>query len=205
MNHSDHPRFHLGIFGGSGSGKTTYALKFIARAQAACVFCFDPDGDFARGLNVPPCRTTYELDAAMQGPGFVCFDPHTIFPGQMERALEYFARLALSHGARTRGRKFFVVDELQWYLTSNGIGHWLRVLIQSGRRKAGIDGVFIAPSPNELHNGVRMQLTEVVCFQLTDDCALKFPRKFGFDVDAVRLLKPYDFICRNNRGQEVRA
>ena len=82
-----------------------------------------------------------------------------MFAGNLEGALEYWARLALAVGARLPGRKFFVVDELQWYLTANGIGHWLRVLTQSGRRKAGIDGVFIAPSPNELHNGVRMQLT----------------------------------------------
>jgi len=68
-----------------------------------------------------------------------------------------------------------------------------------------MEGVFIAQAPNELHNFVRAQLTEVVCFQLTEDCALEYPKKFGFDVEAVRALQPYEFICRNNRGQEVRS
>jgi|SRR6185369_15296091 len=204
MNHRDHPRFHLGVFGGSGSGKTTYALRFVSRAVSSCVFCFDPDGDFALGLNVAPARTVYELDAAVRS-GWVCFDPHTMFAGNLEGALEYFAHLALLAGARLRGRKFFVVDELGWYVSGSNIGHWLRVLVQSGRRKAGIDGVFIAQSPNELHNFVRAQLNEVVCYQMTEDCALDYPRKFGFDVEAVRALQPFQFICRNNRGQEVRG
>ncbi len=67
-----------------------------------------------------------------------------------------------------------------------------------------MEGVFIAQAPNELHNFVRAQLTEVVCFQLTEDCA-EYAKKFGFDVEAVRALQPYDFIWRNNRGQEVRS
>jgi|ERR1041384_542197 hypothetical protein len=204
MNHGDHPRFHLGIFGASGTGKTTYGLRFISGAKASCVFCFDPDGEFSCGLGVPPARTVFELDAAIPT-GLVCFDPHTLFAGRLEEALEYFARLGLAAGARLRGRKLFVVDELGWYVSGNNIGHWLRVLVQSGRRKAGIDGVFLAQAPNELHNFVRAQLTEVVCFQLTEDCALEYPKKFGFDVEALRTLPPFEFICRNNRGQEVRG
>jgi uridine kinase len=38
---ANHRRFHLGIFGGSGTGKTTYAMKYMASASAKCVFIYD--------------------------------------------------------------------------------------------------------------------------------------------------------------------
>jgi len=198
-----HRRFHLGIFGGSGCGKTTYALKFIAHAQARTVFLFDAEGEFSESLQLPPARTVYELDQAIAS-GWVCFDPHIMFPGELEGALEYFAKLTLRAAAVLPGRKFFCVDELSRYVTGSVIPRPLKTLVQTGRRY-GVDGVFMAQQPNELHNTIRCQLSEVVCFQLTDDTALEFPKKFGFDIEAVRVLPPFQFICRNNRGVERRG
>lgn len=198
-----HPRFHLGVFGGSGTGKTTYALKYVANSRARCVFLFDAEGEFSARMNLAPARTTWELDKAIPT-GWVCYDPHIMFPGRMETALEYFARLTLAASTRLPGRKLVVVDELGRYMSGANVPPPLKEIVQTGRR-AGLDGVFISQQPNELHNTVRCQLTEVVCFQLTDECALEFPRKFGFDPEAIRQLAPYRFICRNNRGKEVRG
>lgn len=97
-----------------------------------------------------------------------------------------------------------MVDELGWYVTGHSLPFPLNQLVQSGRR-CGLGGVFIGQQPNELHNTIRCQLTEVVCFQLTDDRALEYPGRFGFDVEAVRTLGPHRFICRNNRGGESRG
>ena len=60
-----HRRFHLGIFGGSGTGKTTYALKFISHAPARHVFLFDAEAEFSERLQIAPARTVYELDQAI--------------------------------------------------------------------------------------------------------------------------------------------
>ena len=198
-----HPRFHLGVFGGSGTGKTTYALKFVASTNARCVFLYDAEGEFSSRMQLQPARTPAELDAAIRA-GWVCFDPHVMFSGNLEAGLVYLSRLAMEASKRMPGRKFIVVDELGWYVTGNSIPFPLKQVVQSGRRH-GLDGVFIGQQPNELHNTIRCQLTEVVCFQLTDDTALEFPRKFGFDPEAIRALKPYEFICRNNRGAETRG
>ena len=84
-------------------------------------------------------------------------------------------------------------------LGGNDVPHPLKLIVQSGRRY-GLDGVFIAQQPNELHNTVRCQLSEVVCFQLTDAVALEFPKRFGFDPEAIRALGPHRFLARNNRG-----
>ena len=199
----EHRRFHLGIFGASGTGKTTYALKFVTHAQARTVFLFDAEGEFSQRLQVAPARTVYELDQAIAS-GWVCFDPHIMFPGELESALEYFSKLTLRAAAMLPGRKLFVVDELGQYVGGSTIPKPLKKLVQSGRR-SGVDGVFMAQQPNDLHNTIRCQLSEVVCFQLIDDTALEFPKKFGFDIEAVRALKPFEFICRNNRGAEVRS
>jgi len=198
-----HRAFHLGIFGASGTGKTTYALKFVTHAPARHVFLFDAEGEFSPRLQLAPCRTVYELDQAIAS-GWICFDPHIMFPGDLEGALEYFAKLTLRAAALLPGRKLFVVDELGNYTGGSVIPQPLKTLAQTGRRY-GVDGVFMAQQPNELHNTIRCQLTEMVCFQLTDATALEIPKKFGFDIEAIRALKPFEFICRNKRGQEVRG
>lgn len=198
-----HPRFHLGVFGGSGTGKTTYALKFVAASSARCVFLFDAEGEFSGRMKLAPARTPAQVDAGIRS-GWLCYDPHEMFSGDMESAIAYFSRLALEAAKRIPGRKFIVIDELGWYVSGNNVPFPLKQVVQSGRR-FGLDGVFIGQQPNELHNTIRTQLTEVVCFQLTDDTALEFPRKFGFDVEAVRSLAPHRFICRNNRGGEWRG
>lgn len=189
------------MFGGSGSGKSTYAMKFLAHAPARCVFLFDAEGEFAEVMHLAPSRTTYELDAAVET-GWVCFDPHTLFPGNAENALEFFARFTLAASARLQGRKLFAVDELGRYTGGSNVGKYLKTLVQSGRR-CGVDGVFIGQQPNELHNTIRCQLSEVVCFQLTDETALEFPKAFGFDPEAIRAVQPFRFICRNNRGGQT--
>jgi ABC-type dipeptide/oligopeptide/nickel transport system ATPase component len=198
-----HPRFHLGIFGGSGSGKSTYARKAITGMPATCVFIFDPELEFSQTLRLPVAASHSQLDAAIRT-GWVCFDPHTLFAGQVEDALDYFCRLAMAAAGLLPGRKFFVVDELGRYTSGNDVPLSLKIILQAGRRY-GLDGVFIAQQPNELHNTVRCQLSEVVLFQLTDQRALEFPRRFGFDTEAVKALGQFQFICRNNRGQETRG
>jgi hypothetical protein len=197
----EHQRFHLGVFGGSGTGKSEYVCRFLAYAKASCVFTFDPDLEFSQRMNLQPARTHYDLDQAI-GSGWCCFDPHNLFPGDLEGALDYYAKLAMKAGAMLPGRKLFVLDESGWHMTGHNLSKPLKILVQSGRR-AGVDTVWIGQQPNELHNAVRAQLSEVVTFQITDDTALDWLKRWGFDVAAVRSLPPHYFICRNNRGGQI--
>jgi len=198
----------MGVFGAQGYGKTTYGRKFVAEVgnskECGCVFLFDPDGEFSDDLHLPPCRTPYELDQAIPT-GWACFNPHIMFPGEMEKALDYLAHYTFEKSKRLPGRKLFVVDELGLHVPVSKVPKHVKIVVQTGGRVAGISCVFIAQQPNELHNTIRQALTEVVCFQLTDDCALEFPKKFGFDTDAIKQLPPYQYICRNKQGQEVRG
>ena len=49
---------------------------------------FDADGDFSARMNLVPARTTFERDRAIPT-GWVCYDPHIMFPGRLEVALEF--------------------------------------------------------------------------------------------------------------------
>ena len=69
----------------------------------------------------------------------------------------------------------------------------------------GVDPQMSPSAAVGLHNTVRCKLSEVACFQLTDDCALEFPAKFGFNPEEIRALAPFRFIARNNQGGEVRG
>lgn len=199
----DHKRNHVGIFGGSGTGKTTYTLRYITTAESECVFIFDAEGEFAERLALNPALTPAGIDLAIPT-GWVCFDPHTMFPGDLENALEFFCKVVLEFSKEHGGRKFFVVDELGQYISGSKIPKPLKTIVQTGRRY-GIDCVFMGQQPNELHNTVRTQLSEVVCFRLCDDNALEFPIKRGFKENELRNLPDHHWICRDDKGNEARS
>jgi DNA helicase HerA-like ATPase len=198
----DHPAYRLGIFGGSGSGKTTFALKVLANLPAKVRFIFDPEGEFSHRLGLPLCQTFADLDREI-GTGWICFDPFTEFETPDE-GFAFFTRYAFELSQKISGRKLFMVDELQEHIDGHKIPPELSSLVWRGRRR-GLDSIFIGQSPNLLNNRVRLQLTEVVCFQMTDDTALEFPRGFGFDVEEVRRLPQFRFVCRTKRGACVRG
>lgn len=203
MAQFDHKRNHLGIFGGSGTGKTTYAIRAITGQSSECVFIFDPDGEFSHKLGVNPALTAEGIDIAIET-GWVCFDPSIMFEGELEDALEWFCVLVMAYSKKHGGRKFFVVDELGTYISGSKIPKPLKAIVQTGRRY-GIDCVFMGQQPNELHNTVRTQLSEVVCFRLADDNALEFPIKRGFDEAEIRNLPDYQWVCRDDKGNEARS
>lgn len=194
----DHAAYRLGIFGASGTGKTSFALRFLANTAASCRFIFDAeDGELAHRLGLTPCTTCDELDAAVST-GWVCFDPWQMFTDP-EMAIRFFAKWSFEAAERLPGRKFFVVDELQGFCSGHRVPDELAVLVRRGRRR-GLDSVFLSHSPGELHNSIRAQLTEVVCFLMTDPLALEWPSAFGFSADEIRALEPYRFVARTKWG-----
>jgi hypothetical protein len=192
------------VFGPGGSGKNEYVMRFLANAPSQCVYIFDDDLEFSERMNIQPARTQFELVQAVQT-GWVCFDPHTMFQGHLEEAVEFLAHFAMVTAPRLPGRKFFVMDESGMKMDGHNLGEWVQRLVQSGGRVGGIDGVWIAQGPNELHNAVRRQLTEVVCFQITEDTGDWLKNSFRFDVEQLKALQKFRYICRNKWGGEARG
>ena len=201
-----HRKFHLMVLGTSGYGKSTFAEKFIAHCPGtSCVFIFDPDGDFADEMGLTPCTTPAEIDRTVKT-GFVCYDPGIMFPGEPEKGLDYLCRYAFERSKRLPGRKFLVIDELGTQCNGGNIPKHLKICVQRGRHES-LDCVFISHTPNEIHNSIRAQVTEVVCFNLNVDegVAATWLKNFGFNLDELRKLPPFHYIARNKRGGEARG
>ena len=199
----NHRKFCLGVFGASGTGKTTYLTRFLEAVKGTtCRFIFDADGEFSRKFNRPGVRRQEDIPAAIAD-GWVIYDP-TEHPGSVEEAFAFFAALAYRVSPLLPGRKFFVVDELQDHTDGNKIPPVLKDIVQKGRRR-GLDSAFISQAPNLLHNAVRGQLSEVTCFQMVDDRALEYPVNFGFREQEIRTLPQFHWVCRNKFGGEDRG
>lgn len=200
----DHQAFRVGIFGGSGTGKTTYALNFIQRSPYRWRFIFDPEEEFARRLGTYCARTSAQIHQQLAS-GWCLFDPSEMFPDDLEGAVSFWADFSFRFSCGVPGKKLFVIDELQMYCTGHQIPRTLMRLVQTGRRRE-IDSVFIGPAPNLLHNSIRAQLTEAVCFRLSDPNAFDWAQTVGFDPGELVSLPDHHFVARNLRsGAEVRG
>ena len=199
----DHPAFTVGIFGSKGSGKTTFALRFLANTPARMRFVFDYEGEFAERLSLPWIGTPDEFAGAFED-GWLCFNPHRMFPDDEVSAFGFFCELALKYSRALDGRKLVVIDELMRYVSPQKVPKALKDIVWIGRR-AGLDGVFLAQQPNQLHNLIREQLTEIVTFRTFTENSLETLREFKFDVKEVESLAPHEWIARTKWGRESRS
>lgn len=200
-----HPNFCLGIVGKRGSGKTTYFLRWLTRSRYRYRFVFDGEGELAGRLGLAPARTADDLFQQLST-GWVVFDPQTLFPGHPLPGFEFFADWSFRLSERLPGRKLFAADELWRYTSSAWIPPKFELLLFKGRR-AGIDCAFVSQRLNRIHNGVRDTFSEVVAFRHQDRNSVEFLRDNGFEENAVRTLRPGEWIARNldydveDRGQ----
>lgn len=198
-----HEAFTVGIFGSKGSGKTTYALRFLANTPARMRFIFDYDGEFAERLGLPWIGDKEEFAGAFES-GWLCFNPHRMFADNEVAAFDFFCDLALRYSRAMDGRKLVVIDELMRYVSPNKVPKALKDIVWIGRR-CGLDGVFLAQQPNQLHNLIREQLTEIVTFRTFTENSLDTLREFKFDVKEVENLPPHAWIARTKWGRESRS
>jgi GTPase SAR1 family protein len=193
----DHPLSRLVIVGQSGSGKTTYAARYLANIAAKVRYIWDPEGEWAGRFNLPVCRTGQEMWEAAPF-GWVCYDPSEEFEDEAE-GLECFAEWVMTHAGRIGGRKVFVIDEMHQYVTGHKLTPHLKALVTRGRRR-GVDSVFLATSPNTVHNIIRSNTTERVAFHCDDPTSSDVLKSWGFDFEEVAKLPRHAWIARTGMG-----
>src|SRR4051812_40765518 len=102
------------VVGMTGSGKSTFAYRYLLNAPAACRFLFDDLGRAATRLGARPCFTANELEAAL-ATRWVIFNPHRMFEGNPKQAFLFFCDWVLNVSKRGPGKKLVLVDEIwQW-------------------------------------------------------------------------------------------
>lgn len=160
------------ICGVSGSGKSTFALRYLVNVQdVACRFLFDPDGEASNRLRLPAAATAAELEQDLES-GWVVYDPHAMFPGDMPSAFRFFCEWAYTVAGRGPGRKILLADEVWKYCSPLNIPQELALCIQTGRKR-GLELIFCTQRPNRLNEAITNEASELVCFRLQGENAIR--------------------------------
>jgi DNA helicase HerA-like ATPase len=190
--------------GVSGSGKTTFALRYlVADKSLACRFLFDAEGEFAQRLGLTACKTQEECELAVDD-GFVVFDPHGMFPGDLAAALEWFCEWCFDASSKLAGRKMLLIDEVWMYCTPGAIPKPLAVVVQTGRKR-GLGTLFASQRPNRINEAITNGVTEAVCFRLQGENALKRVSDLGADPVLIASLAEGQFVSVLSDGREFRG
>jgi len=179
----------------TGSGKTTFALRYLLNVPAACRFVFDDLGQVAARLGLRQAGTAAELEAALAS-RWVVFNPHRMFPGQVVEAFAFFCQWAFDAARRGPGKKVFLADELWRWCSPHALPRELAQLAQAGRAE-NIELVTATQLPHKVNGSITGQATELVCFRLDERLALDTVEDLGADRAAVQALPLGSFVSWN--------
>jgi hypothetical protein len=185
----------------TGSGKTTFALRYLLNVSAACRFVFDDLGRVATRLRLRPCYTATELEASLST-RWVIFNPTRMFEGQPAAAFQFFCQWTYQCSKRGPGKKVVLVDEVWQHCSPNAIPRELATLAQAGREE-NVELITATQLPHKYHSSILGQSTELVCFRLDERLALDAVEGLGAERTAVQQLPLGSFIAWNrlSRGQ----
>lgn len=172
----------------SGTGKTTLAASQFQKEKAAWKFIYDhKGGEFGNRFRIPSVYDWNGIVEATARGGYVCFNPVYLYPGEFQKGFLTFCDYVWSMVTSFRGRKLFLVDELQNLTDNRNAPKEFMTFLDTGR-SFKLDTFSLASAPNALHNRLRNQFTEVFAFRQTDDNATKFLKAKGIEPITVRNL-----------------
>lgn len=183
---------NTGIVGMTGSGKTTFAIRYLLNAPAACHFIFD---DYARAstrLKIPRHGTIPNLEKSLAS-RWSLFNPDVMFPGDRKAAFRWFCQWVYDTSRRGPGKKHVLVDEIWQHCTDNALPRELAVLSQMGREE-NIELIWATQRPELVNASITGACTELICFRLNEPDALRTVRALGADREAVAALPMGSFI-----------
>jgi DNA helicase HerA-like ATPase len=183
------------VFGMTGSGKTTFAFRYLLNVSAACRFIFDDKGQAAARLRVSHASTALECERALEK-RWVVFNPLRMFPGDTAAAFRWFCQWTYDVSRRGSGKKVLLVDEVWQWCNPNGIPKELALVAQAGRAE-NLELVVASQMPHKIHSSVSGQATELVCFRLQERLALDAVEGSGADRETVESLPLGSFVSWN--------
>ena len=189
------------IVGMTGSGKSTFAYRYLVNAPAVNRFIFDDLGRAAVRLRLRPCYTSHDLEASLAS-RWTVFNPHRMFPGDTSSAFRFFCHWVYNCSRRGPGKKLFLADELWQWQSPQGIPKELAMVVQTGREE-NLELVCATQLPHKVHASITGQATELVCFRTDEPLALARIRELGLDANEVQQLPLGAFVALNriSRGR----
>jgi len=183
------------IVGMTGSGKTTFALRYLLNAPAACRFIFDDLGRAATRLRIRPACTALEIEQAL-ATRWVVFNPHRMFPGDTKNAFRWFCRWVYDASRRGPGKKLLLVDEVWQWQDNMQLPRELALCAQTGREE-NLELVCATQLPHKVNAAITGQSTELVAFRVCEPLALARVAELGADRAEVSGLPLGSFVSWN--------
>jgi hypothetical protein len=193
----------LFVVGKSGTGKTTFVLRFLVNASIRYRFIWDGDGQIAERLNLPAATTAEEMEFSIPS-GFVIFNPNHLFDGRHAEGFAWWAAWVYDRCASLEGSKIVVVDEVWRYCKPASIPKPLESCILNGRSRE-LSCCFCTQHPNKVHNSITGEVTEWVTFCLDHELNLAPLEKAGFDPQQVSKLQKGQWLARAAGGGSLRG
>lgn len=181
--------------GVSGTGKSTFAARYLVNAPLNYRFIFDPEHEYSQRFDLEPAGDLYAIGLALCR-GWVLFDPDVYFPGRRADAFAFFCELAYEKSLTLPGRKILVVDEAWKYVSTQKQPDELAACVQSGRKR-GLESMFNTQNPQLLYSAIRNECSELVWFRLQDKNPLDYAQERGMDRDEISQLPDLHFVARN--------
>lgn len=180
------------ICGMTGSGKTSFGIKYLLNEPAAVYLVFDWNDRIGPRLPFRVTHTENDLRAAVES-RWVIFNPKRMFPGAAfdkkigRDALRYFAKFSREVAKLGPGKKIFYVPELWMFCTEDSIPPELALLCQDGRQDE-VEVIVDTQRPELINESVMGACTELVCFRLAGLDALRAVGNYGMDKAKVEKL-----------------
>lgn len=211
MNYKRKAR-HIQIYGRSGSGKSTIAEHYFWGSDFYLrKFVFDHEGEIEDKYGIEPVRSVEELYERVQNESVIVFDPSEYDSGEADPFIQAFddfcnAVFDVAKQLIAQGKKeqiLLMVDELQKFTGTQALPKPLQSIMQTGRRY-GVDTLIISQAPNEIHNRIRAQATEMYIFRLQGKNPTAFLKELGLEYPDLHLLPDLSYKFINLRtGEEI--
>lgn len=198
------------VVGCSGSGKSSFVIRYLLNAPLFCRFIFDPRGEYAARFKRRAATLPAEL-AAQIATGWVIFDPHVMYPtgagDNYQKAFEDFCQWVFVMSGTLPGQKMLFVDEMWRHCSPNKIPLALATIVQDGR-KNGVGLITSTQRPNRLNEAILTECTEGVYFRMRGENARESLAAIDddFPFEEVLTLPTLHFIAHNlDSGGELRG
>lgn len=197
------------VAGVSRSGKSTFALRYLCNAELAYRFIFNSElgpQSYAVRLDCDSAADEFELGMQLCS-GWVVFNPHVHWPGQLAEAFNYFCDWTWRMSAKLPGRKVLVVEEAWRFVSPQRYPKELAACVQSGAAY-GLGCVFNTQTPEKLPGPIQGECSEVVCFKLGagGEKSLAWAEGRGFAPEELTALPQLSYVARNlDSGGELRG
>ena len=196
---------HTAVFGMTGSGKTTFVIRYLLNDDsAACRFIFDDLNLMAPRLKLPLCCTPDDLEASLPT-RWSAFNPIKILPqfgGDMKKAFRWWLRWVNHVAARGPGKKMVVIPEVWRHCNPDSVPSELALLAQAGR-ELNVEIIVDTQRPEMLNGSLTASLTEIILFRQMSPDARRATEKLlletgaGFDAEQLRSLPLGSFVGFN--------